>query len=254
MSEFLLFEVEDGIATLTMNRPEKLNAFTNDMLRGLVAALDECDEREDVRAVILTGAGRGFCSGGDVAAFFRAANPEAHADAVVPLLQDALRRMVEMPVIFCIAARGAITGGGAGLLFAGDLAVLAPDAFVQPYYAQVGFAPDGGWTALLPERIGAGAAQDWLLSDARASARDLVQAGLAREVQDAPEDRAAEMLAGMRIAPALAAKRLIWDGARVAALTARLEAETRAFRALIGRPETREGMARFLGEGARADA
>ena len=81
-----------------------------------------------------------------------------------------------------------------------------------------------------------------------------MQAGLAREVHEAPEERAAEMLAGMRIAPALAAKRLIWDGARMAALTARLEAETRAFRALIGRPETREGMARFLGEGARTDA
>ena len=78
MSEFLLFEVEDGIATLTMNRPEKLNAFTNDMLRGLVAALDECDEREDVRAVILTGAGRGFCSGGDVSGMGEVSDNRPH--------------------------------------------------------------------------------------------------------------------------------------------------------------------------------
>ena len=220
----------EGIFRLTLCGP-RANALEPGILREFHAGLDALDASGAERAVIA--GGRNFCSGGDVAAFFRAANPEAHADAVVPLLQDALRRMVEMPVIFCIAARGAITGGGAGLLFAGDLAVLAPDAFVQPYYAQVGFAPDGGWTALLPERIGAGAAH---------------------EVQDAPEDRAAEKLAGMRIAPALAAKRLIWDGARLAALTARLEAETRAFRTLIGRPETREGMARFLGEGARTDA
>jgi 2-(1,2-epoxy-1,2-dihydrophenyl)acetyl-CoA isomerase len=241
----------EGVFRLTLCGP-RANALEPGILREFHAGLDALDASDADRAVIA--GGRNFCSGGDVAAFFRAANPEAHADAVVPLLQDALRRMVEMPVIFAVAARGAITGGGAGLLFASDLAVLAPDAFVQPYYAQVGFAPDGGWTALLPERIGAGAAQDWLLSDARASAADLVQAGLAREVHEAPEERAAEMLAGMRIAPALAAKRLIWDGARMAALTARLEAETRAFRALIGRPETREGMARFLGEGARTDA
>ncbi|MCS5605372.1 MAG: enoyl-CoA hydratase/isomerase family protein, partial [Alphaproteobacteria bacterium] len=66
MTDFLIFEVQDGIATLTMNRPEKLNAFTSEMLHGLVAALDEFESREDIRAVILTGAGRGFSSGGDI--------------------------------------------------------------------------------------------------------------------------------------------------------------------------------------------
>ena len=119
----------EGIFRLTLCGP-RANALEPGILREFHAGLDALDASGAERAV------------------FRAANPEAHADAVVPLLQDALRRMVEMPVIFCIAARGAITGGGAGLLFAGDLAVLAPDAFVQPYYAQVGFAPDGGWTAL----------------------------------------------------------------------------------------------------------
>ncbi|MCB1743377.1 MAG: enoyl-CoA hydratase/isomerase family protein, partial [Gammaproteobacteria bacterium] len=62
MSE-LNVEIRDHIATLTLNRPEKLNAFTNGMLEALIAAIDECDTREDVRVVVLTGAGRGFCSG-----------------------------------------------------------------------------------------------------------------------------------------------------------------------------------------------
>ena len=66
LTDYLIFEVQDGVATLTMNRPEKLNAFTSEMLHGLVAALDECEGREDVRTVILTGAGRGFSSGGDI--------------------------------------------------------------------------------------------------------------------------------------------------------------------------------------------
>ena len=110
----------EGVFRLTLCGP-RANALEPGILREFHAGLDALDASGAERAVIA--GGRNFCSGGDVAAFFRAANPEAHADAVVPLLQDALRRMVEMPVIFAVAARGAITGGGAGLLFA--LAVLA---------------------------------------------------------------------------------------------------------------------------------
>lgn len=238
----------DGVFRLTLCGP-RANALEPGILADLHHALDALEGSGADRAILA--GGRNFCSGGDVAAFHRAAQEgraEAQADAVVPLLQRAVLRMVEMPVIFAVAARGAITGGAAGLLFASDLAVLAPDAFVQPYYARVGFAPDGGWTALLPERIGAGAAGDWLLSDRRLGAEDLVRIGLAREVHEHPETRAAQVLADLNPAPGLAVKRLIRDRARREALAARLEAETQAFRALIGQPETRAGMARFLGK------
>ena len=78
MTDNLKFEVSDRIATLTLDRPEKLNAFTNEMLHGLVAALDECESRDDVLVVILTGAGRGFCSGGDVGNMGEAADNRPH--------------------------------------------------------------------------------------------------------------------------------------------------------------------------------
>ncbi len=238
----------DGIFRLTLSAP-RANALEPELLMELDRALDTL-AASGARSAILAG-GRNFSTGGDVDRFMQAALAgcaETYADKVVPLLQACILRMVQMPVLIALAGRGAITGGAAGFLFASDLAVLAPDAFVQPYYAPVGFAPDGGWTALLPERIGAGAAQDWLMADHRRSADDLCRIGLAREIHATPERRAAEILANLDTGSALAVKRLIWDTERVNTLKRRLAAETRAFRARIGQPDTRAGMARFLGK------
>ncbi|MGE0419136.1 MAG: enoyl-CoA hydratase-related protein, partial [Acetobacteraceae bacterium] len=78
MTQDLLFEVTDGVAVMTLNRPDKLNAFTGEMLRALIDALDESEAREDVRVAVLTGAGRGFCSGGDVGGMGGAAENRPH--------------------------------------------------------------------------------------------------------------------------------------------------------------------------------
>lgn len=225
------------------------NALEPAMLTDFHAALDALD-RSGARHALITG-GRNFSTGGDVARFHDAAargEGLTYARKTVPLLQDALRRMIAMPVIFAAAARGATTGGSAGFLFASDLVTLAPDAFVQPYYTTVGFAPDGGWTALLPDRIGAGAAEAWLMQDARRDAAALVASGLATAVDPAPEDRALALLSSRDIDAALATKALIWDAERQAAIAARLAAETDSFCDLIGRDETIAKMARFLGK------
>lgn len=224
------------------------NALEPEILTSLCAALDAAAASGTQRA-LLTG-GRNFSTGGDVALFFKAAingNAETYADSVVPLLQDCVLRMLEMPVIFAVAARKAITGGSAGLLFASDIAVLAPDAFVQPYYTTVGFAPDGGWTAVLPERIGAGAAARWLANDDKVTASALKGLALANAVDPEPEAAAFQMLCRLDVEAALAAKALIWDFERLAGVRRRLAAETAAFRDMIGRDSTRSKMARFLG-------
>ena len=227
---------------------QRANALEPGLLTALAEAFDELD-RSGARLVLLTG-GRNFSSGGDVSRFHAAAEEgraAAYASEVVPLLQALVLRMIKTPAIFAVAARGAITGGAAGFLFASDLAVLAPEAFVQPYYTQVGFAPDGGWTAILPDRIGAGLAASWLHTDRRRDAREIVDLGLAAEVEPNPEARAYELLAGTNVDAALAVKVLLWDGARCAAVRQRLDAETNAFKQRISLPETRIGMARFLG-------
>ncbi|MDP2733875.1 MAG: enoyl-CoA hydratase/isomerase family protein [Hoeflea sp.] len=233
-------------ARLTM-AATRANALEPGLLGDLTAALDWA-EAQDARVILMCG-GRNFSSGGDVRAFHAASlsgDADAYAREVVPLLQTLVARLIAMPRLVVVAARGAITGGSAGLLFAADLAVLAPDAFVQPYYAQVGFAPDGGWTALLRERIGAGRALEWLQSDRRLSAAALCEAGLATAISGTPEAMAAELAANRDIGARLAIKALIWDEASRARINTRLEAETAAFLDRIIQPGTALGMSRFL--------
>lgn len=233
----------------------RANSLEPDLLRDLAATLDEA-EAKDAKVILFCG-GRNFSSGGDVRKFHEASlagEAVAYAGQVVPRLQTIVARLIAMPRLVVVAARGAITGGSAGLLFAADLAVLAPDAFVQPYYLQVGFAPDGGWTALLPERIGPGRALEWLQSDRRLSAQELCDLRLVTCVSDHPEETAAELAAGGALGSRLTTKALIWDTARCDQINTRLEAETRAFLDRIARPDTAQGMSCFLERiGARAD-
>lgn len=235
---------------ITLAAP-RANALEPDFLAAIEAAQEDFEDTGLRRALIC--GGRNFSTGGDVGRFLEAAcdgQAVAYAERVVPLLQRCVLRMIGQKAIVALAGRGAITGGSAGFLFASDLAVLAPDAFVQPYYGVMGFAPDGGWTATLPERIGAGAAQDWLLNDRRFGAEELMARGLACAVDPDPENAALARLAALDIDMALAGKALIWDAARRAQVEARLAAETEAFRALIPLEATRAKMAAFLGKEA----
>lgn len=231
---------------LRLNAP-RANALEPGILREIGAALDTVD-REAPAALLIAG-GANFCSGGDVAGFLAAAREgraQAYADEVVPRLHDILLRLVGMPRVVATAARGAITGGGAGFLFSADLAMVESTAFVQPYYLRMGFAPDGGWTALLPDLVGAGAASHWLQTDRRADAPELCRLGLAARIDEAPEEAALAVLRETDLGARNAAKALLWDAPRRARARRRLEAEVAAFRARIGEPETRRNMEAFL--------
>ena len=236
-----------GAGLVIRMQAPRANALEPGLLAALAAALDDAAARAP-GFVVLAG-GRHFTSGGDVARFARAADEgraQAHADAVVPALQDAVMRLLSLPCAVVAAARGAVTGGGAGLLFAADIGVVAPGTFVQPYYTAMGFAPDGGWTAVLPERIGAGAAQAWLMSDRREDAQGLLRLGLAQRVAEDPEAAAIDMLRDADHGALAATKALIWDAPRRAAVRARLDGETAAFAAVSPARRPAPGCRRFL--------
>ena len=231
---------------ITLNAP-RANALEPGLLAELHLAFDALEQSGFQKALILSG--RNFSTGGDVSRFFEAAQlgcAESYADQVVPSLQDLIMRMIGLPVVFASAVRGAATGGASGIVFASDLVAAAPDAFVQPYYGVMGFAPDGGWTALLPELIGAGPAQSWLMANHRYGAMELRRLGLVQAIDADPEARALALLDGIEAASALAAKSIIWNDARLASVRAGLDAETAAFRKLIVRQETLSRMTEFL--------
>jgi 2-(1,2-epoxy-1,2-dihydrophenyl)acetyl-CoA isomerase len=239
-------------ARVTLAAPERCNALDPETAAALVAALAEAAEA-GTAMVLLDAEGRHFSTGGDVAAFLEAAEAgraEDHAAATVGPLHEAILTLRRMDAIAICAAQGAITGGSAGLLMACDLAVLGARAFVQPYYAPVGYAPDGGWTAQLPEILGARRALAAQLLNRRIGAAEAVALGLAEEAaEDDPAGAAQVLLARLDAhvpGAMIAAKRLVWDGERLAALERRLAAEQAAFAARIGSAEAREGMRRFL--------
>lgn len=245
MTAVLLTQAQ-GVATITLNRPERANALTDDLLAEFHLALDALDAP---RAVILRAEGKHFSTGGDVARFARevaAGNGKAYAQRVVGGLNRAILRLVALPCPVIAQVQGALTGGALGLVLAADLVAMQRRAFIQPFYVQVGFAPDGGWTAMLPARIGAARARAIQMLNLRLSAETALDFGLVHAVNDDPEQSVAEWLGILEghVPGALNATKMLMTP--YPALAAGLEAEREAFVAQIDLPETRAGMARFL--------
>ena len=184
MADFLLFDVVNNIATLTMNRPEKLNAFTSEMLWGLVAALDECDARKDVRAVILTGAGRGFCSGGDIDGMGKDADGRPHVTKtrIWEEIQAFPKRAARFDKPLIAAVNGAAIGGGMDLALACDIRMASESARFAETYAKIGLLPGGGGGYFLPRLVGKARALELLWTADFIDAATALEIGLVNHV------------------------------------------------------------------------
>lgn len=247
---------EDRVARVTLNRPERHNALVPELLAELDAALADCAGR-DLAALVLSAEGRSFSTGGDVGAF--AAQPRGarrrYAEALVGALNTVILRLLDLTCPVVVALNGPVTGGSCGLVFAADLVAMAPRAFLQPYYVDVGFAPDGGWTALLPERIGPARAAAIQLLNRRIGPDEAVALGLASTAVAEDELGAAvdAWLATLRgkVPASLAATRALLMGPeRRAAIADGLARERDHFLSLIETDATEAGMARFLSRAA----
>lgn len=181
----LLADLTGGILTLTMNRPEARNALTLEMLDALADQLARAETARDVRCIVLTGAGKGFCAGGDVKAM---ADPESDANpANAPddyihrqrLIQRATAgRLFHMPKPTLAVINGAAAGAGLALALACDLRIMADDAILMTAFSRVGVSGDFGGTYFMTQLIGAARARElYLLSD-RVPAERAVDLGL----------------------------------------------------------------------------
>jgi len=193
------FAVDDGVATLTFNRPEKLNALTFDVYADLRDLLAEIEHRDDVRVLVITGEGRGFCSGGDV-------------DDIIGELQGAdartlldftrmtgavVERMRRLPMPIVAAVNGTAAGAGAVIALAADLRLVAESARFHFLFTKVGLAgADMGSAYLLPRVVGLGRATEILLFGDPIDAAEAERIGLAnRVVPDADLAAEAEAMA-----------------------------------------------------------
>jgi 2-(1,2-epoxy-1,2-dihydrophenyl)acetyl-CoA isomerase len=238
---------EGGVLTITLNRPDVLNALNAAVHAGLAAAL-ETAAAPDVRAVVLTGAGRGFCVGQDLTEF-----QEAPGD-----IRDRLRthyhpnihaiRGLDKPVI--AAVNGPAAGAGLSLASACDLRLAADSASFVPAFVGIGLVPDSGGSFFLARLLGPARAFEWMSSNRRLTAAEAHAWGLVSEVVEAARlsERAAEVAAGFAAAPtrAIGLTKKLFDNAPTATLDEQLELEAQSQSEATGTEDFREGVSAFL--------
>ncbi len=199
MSDELLYRLENRVAVLTLNRPERLNALTRDMMQALLARLSACAMDDAIGCVVITGAGGAFCAGGDVRAQARVAaegsaeTPERRTDQLRASM-EASRLLHEMPKPTIAMLNGVAAGAGMSLALACDLRIAGRSARMITAFAKVGLSGDYGGTWFLTQLIGTARARElYFLSDVLDAAR-IEALGLANRVV-ADEDLAAETMA-----------------------------------------------------------
>lgn len=225
----VLYSTQGAVALITLNRPQALNSFTRQMHRDLWAALDQAEADATIRAVVIAGAGRGFCAGADLSEFDFAPGPDLvqRADPG-PVIEQAFnptaRRLQALRLPTVAAVNGVAAGAGASLAMSCDIAIAASGASFIQAFSKIGLIPDAGSTWLLPQRVGMARAM------ALAMTGDKLPAALAKEwglVWDVTEGGADECVAA---AMALATKLSVMPTKALVATRQLLrEAPTRSF-------------------------
>lgn len=251
--KFVLQERRDATAILTLNRPERHNSLIPELLSELLESLSSIAADTSIRAVLLKANGRSFSTGGDVQEFMRHADTpdrlEHYARALVGLLNETILALMNFPAPVIACVHGIVTGGSLGLVLASDIALLTPEASFTPFYATVGFSPDGGWGALLPCIIGIKRTAEILFADTTLTAMNALALGLANRIvpREELENEAlalATTIAQKQADSVTSAKRLLHRD--IAAIATALEDERSRFVEHILTNEARSGMERFL--------
>lgn len=250
--ENILFSLENGIARITLNRPDRLNSFTVAMHTELRDAINAVKADPTARVLLLTGAGRGFCAGQDLSdrAVAPGAKPVDLGDTVeawwAPLITS-LRRL-PMPVV--VAVNGVAAGAGANIALGGDLVLATRSAsFIQPF-CKLGLIPDTGGTWILPRLVGTARAMGLAMLGDKLSATQAEDWGLIWKAidDDKFKDEVEKLLVHLSTAPTKGlarTKQLILDNGSVP-LEAALQAEAGAMRELGFTADYKEGVAAFL--------
>lgn len=191
----MLVQVEDRVALVTVNDPDRRNAVTFDMSAQLRAAVDAAEANPDVHALVVTGAGKAFCAGADLSAL-----GEATEDGLLKIY-DGFLAVANCALPTIAAVNGAAVGAGLNLALAADVRIAGPAALFDPRFQKLGIHPGGGATWMLQRAVGPQVARASLLFGMRFDAEAAVQHGLALSVADDPVAAARELAAGPAAAP-----------------------------------------------------
>lgn len=183
----LEWEQRGPLLLLTLNRPRVLNAYTPEMGEDLVVALRRAAEQEDIRAVALTGAGRGFCAGADRGCLAGAIGPSGLRLGEEALVRDFVLELAELPMLTMVAFNGVAAGIGVTMSLGFDLRLAVPEASFRLNFARLGILPGLGVSHFLPRLIGPGQAARLLLCERKLDAVEALEMGLVEELHPAEE-------------------------------------------------------------------
>ncbi len=180
----LLETIQSGVAVLVMNRPERMNALNNDLATALFGALQKIAEDDSVLAVILTGAGRAFCAGGDLGVIGkgREANNVKELEPILRAGMAAVLKIRTMPQPVIAAVNGAAAGAGMNIALAADIRISTEEALFGQNFAKVGLFPDYGGTYFLPELVGPSRAAELFYTGDMIDAKAALRLGLVNQV------------------------------------------------------------------------
>jgi len=258
MSERVLVEVQDGVADVRLNRPEKLNALDNQMFRAIVDAGEGLKNRDDVRAVVLSGEGRSFCAGLDFSSF-QAMGSEREGNKAEPTVDHLEGRMthigqqaawvwqeLEVPVIGAI--QGHALGGGFQIAMGPDIRIIHPDTKMSILEIRWGLVPDMGASVTLPSMVGLDVMKEMYFTGKMVSGVEAVELGIATRLDDDPYGSAMELASEIAGKNPEAIRRMksILNGLCDRTMAERFAAEREHIGALIGSPNQKEAVAAFF--------
>lgn len=253
--EQITLAVQDHIATITLNRPDRLNAFTGQMMTEMIDAFDQTDADDDVRVVVVTGAGRGFCAGADLESGGDTFNAEAQGQDATRINRDGggrvtMRIFESLKPVLC-AINGPAVGIGITMTLPMDIRFAAESAKIGFVFSRRGISPEAASSWFLPRLVGISTAAEWCYTGRVMSATDAAAGGLVTVVPDDElHDRvyglAAEIATHAAPVSAVVTRKLLWQGLTFDHPMHAHRADSRAIQALGRGADAIEGVTSFL--------
>ena len=260
--ETILYSVEDGVATITLNRPDRMNAFTGKMCQEMIAAVDETDRDDDVRAVIITGSGdRAFCAGADLSGGGKTFDYAEHDGADEGLKAGAVHRdggglltlrLFDSLKPIIAAVNGAAVGVGASMLLAMDIRLASTSARFGFVFSRRGIAPDAASSWFLPQIVGIGTALSWAMSGRIFPAQEALDKGLVEslhapdELMNAARAMAREIAENAAPVSVALTRKLMWNLLGAEHPMEAHRADSRAIQSRGASADAKEGVMSFL--------
>jgi len=248
--ETILLDIKDQVATITLNRPERMNAWTGEMAGELSEALDACNRNDEVRAIVLTGAGKAFCAGADLGGRGDTFGGREEGGARRPARRRNLMPwQLDKPVI--AALNGHAVGVGLTYPMMCDIRFVAEDAKLQFAFVRRGILPELASHVIVARVAGFSNAADVLLSGRMLRGTEAAELGLAtkalpaHEVLPAAQERARDIARSAAPVSVAISKRLLWEGI-TSSIPDMLKREGELFAWLGNQPDAREGVVSFL--------